>query len=264
MKNTWRATARIFLAGLVIAGAGTGIAEAQWEPYPWKNMPRTADGKVDLNAPTRKAIDGKPDLSGFYMPGQAVRYLLDLASDYKPEDIPLQPWAAALYKERIENNGKDHPGVRCLPSGIPEKLNIPDGLKVVQTPDLIVFLYESRTIYRQVFLDGRPLPKNPQPTWMGYSGGHWEGDTLVVETIGQNGKTWLDMKGLPGTESLKVIERYSRPNIGRVNIDVTIDDPKAYTKPWTVKLSWRLVPDTDLIESICEENSKDLPHMVGK
>jgi hypothetical protein len=227
-------------------------------------MPRTADGKVDLNAPTRKAIDGKPDLSGFYMPGQAVRYLLDLASDYKPEDIPLQPWAAALYKERIENNGKDHPGVRCLPSGIPEKLNIPDGLKVVQTPDLIVFLYESRTIYRQVFLDGRPLPKNPQPTWMGYSVGHWEGDTLVVETIGQNGKTWLDMKGLPGTESLKVIERYSRPNIGRVNIDVTIDDPKAYTKPWTVKLSWRLVPDTDLIESICEENSKDLPHMVGK
>jgi len=264
MTNTWRATARIFLTGLVIAGAGTGIAEAQWEPYPWKNMPRTADGKVDLNAPTRKAIDGKPDLSGFYMPGQAVRYLLDLASDYKPEDIPLQPWAAALYKERIENNGKDHPGVRCLPSGIPEKLNIPDGLKVVQTPDLIVFLYESRTIYRQVFLDGRPLPKNPQPTWMGYSVGHWEGDTLVVETIGQNGKTWLDMKGLPGTEELKVTERYSRPNIGRINIDVTIDDPKAYTKPWTVKLSWRLVPDTDLIESICEENSKDLPHMVGK
>jgi hypothetical protein len=264
MKNTWRATARILLTGLVIAGAGTGIAEAQWEPYPWKNMPRTADGKVDLNAPTRKAIDGKPDLSGFFMPGQAVRYLLDLASDYKPEDIPLQPWAAALYKERIENNGKDHPGVRCLPSGIPEKLNIPDGLKVVQTPDLIVFLYESRTIYRQVFLDGRPLPKNPQPTWMGYSVGHWEGDTLVVETIGQNGKTWLDMKGLPGTEELKVTERYSRPNIGRINIDVTIDDPKAYTKPWTVKLSWRLVPDTDLIESICEENSKDLPHMVGK
>src|SRR6186713_1360876 len=264
MKNTWRATARILLTGLVIAGAGTGIAEAQWEPYPWKNMPRTADGKVDLNAPTRKAIDGKPDLSGFYMPGQAVRYLLDLASDYKPEDIPLQPWAATLYKERIDNNGKDHPGVRCLPSGIPEKNNIPDGLKVVQTPDLLVFLYESRTIYRQVFLDGRPLPKNAQPTWMGYSVGKWEGDTLVIETIGQNGKTWLDMRGLPGTESLRVIERYSRPNTGVMNIDVTIDDPKAYTKPWNVRLTWRLVPDTDLIESICEENNRDPAHMVGK
>ena len=135
---------------------------------------------------------------------------------------------------------------------------------MVQTPDLLVFLYESRTIYRQVFMDGRPLPKNAQPTWMGYSIGRWEGDTLVVETIGQNGKTWLDMRGLPGTEQLKVTERYSRPNIGRITIDVTIDDPKAYTKPWSVKLAWRLVPDTDLIESICEENSRDLPHMVGK
>ena len=264
MTNILRTTGRVMLAGLLIAWAGTGVAEAQWDPFPWKNMPRTADGKVDMNAPPRKASDGKPDLSGFYMPQQAVRYLLDLASDMKPEEIPLTPWGAGVYKERIDNNGKDHPGVRCLPSGIPEKLNIPDGLKVVQTPDLIVFLYESRTIYRQVFLDGRPLPKNAQPMWMGYSVGHWEGDTLVVETIGQNGKTWLDMKGLPGTEQLKVTERYSRPNIGRVNIEVTIDDPKAYTKPWTVKFAWRLVPDTELIESICEENNRDPGHMVGK
>jgi hypothetical protein len=217
-----------------------------------------------MAAPARKASDGKPDLSGFWMPAQSVKYLLNLASDMKIDEIPLQPWARQVYQERIDTNGKDHPGVRCLPSGIPEKNNIPDGLKVVQTPDLLVFLYESRTIYRQVFLDGRPLPKNAQPTWMGYSIGHWEGDTLVIETIGQNGKTWLDMKGLPGTESLKVTERYSRPNIGTMKIDVTIDDPKAYTKPWNVTLTWRLEPDTDLIESICEENSKDLPHMVGK
>jgi hypothetical protein len=252
--------------------AASGVAHAQWDPFPWKNMPRTADGKIDLNAPTKKASDGKPDLSGFWMPGQAnlppgapsVRYLLNLASDMRAEDIPLTPWGRQVYQERIDTNGKDHPGVRCLPSGIPEKLNIPDGLKVVQTPDLLVFLYESRTIYRQVFLDGRPLPKNAQPTWMGYSVGKWEGDTLVVETIGQNGQTWLDMRGLPGTESLKVIERYSRPSIGSMKIDVTIDDPKAYTKPWSVTLQWRLIPDTDLIESICEENNKDLPHMVGK
>jgi hypothetical protein len=264
MKNTLGPAARVFLTGLVIAWATTGTAQEQWEPYPWKNMPRTADGKVDLNAPTRKAADGKTDLSGFWMPGDSVRHLLNLAADLKPEEVPLTAWGKQVYQERIDTNGKDHPGVRCLPSGIPEKNNIPDGLKVVQTPDLLVFLYESRTIYRQVFMDGRPLPKNAQPMWMGYSIGHWEGDTLVIETIGQNGKTWLDMRGLPGTESLKVTERYTRPNIGRINIDVTIDDPMAYTKPWSVKLSWRLVPDTDLIESICEENSKDLPHMVGK
>ena len=263
--NTFRAVARIVLIATAVIWAGTGVARAQWDPYPWpKNMPRTPDGKVDLNAPTRKTADGKPDLSGFWMPRDVAKYLVNLAVDMKPGEIPFQPWAEELYKQRIADNGKDHPGVSCLPSGIPEKLSIPDGLKVVQTSDLVLFLYESRTIYRQVFMDGRSLPKNAQPSWMGYSVGRWEGDTLVIDTIGQNGKTWLDMRGLPGTESLKVTERYTRPNIGRIDIEVTIDDPKAYTKPWNVKFSWRLIPDTDLIESICEENNKDLPHMVGK
>ena len=256
------AVTRGILAALIVSWAGMATAHAQWDPFPWKNMPRTADGKVDLSAPAKKTADGKPDLSGFWMPdGAGVRHLLNLAADMKPGEVPLTPWAEGVLKERIATNGKDHPGARCLPSGIPEKLNIPDGLKVVQTPDLVVFLYESRTIYRQVFLDGRPLPKNAQPTWMGYSVGRWEGDTLVVETIGQNGKTWLDMRGLPATEQIKVTERYSRPNIGRINIDVTIDDPKAYTKPWSVKLAWRLVPDTDLIESICEENNQAPLHI---
>src|SRR5262245_20348668 len=264
MISSIAAAARTFLLVMIIVGAASSAAVAQWDPYPWKNQPRTPDGKIDLKAPPRRTADGKPDLSGFWMPADGVKHLLNLAADLKPEEVPLQPWAEALYKERIENNGKDHPGVRCWPSGIPEKLNIPDGLKVVHTPDLVIFLHESRTIYRQVFTDGRPLPRDAQPTWMGYSIGHWEGDTLVVETIGQNGKTWLDMRGLPGTESLKVTERYSRPNMGRINIDVTIDDPKAYTKPWSVKLAWALQPDTDLIESICEENNKDPAHIVGK
>ena len=211
-----------------------------------------------------RTADGQPDLQGFWMPVPLVKFLLNLAADMKPEDIPLQPWAAALYKERIDNNGKDHPGVRCWPSGIPEKLNIPDGLKLVQTPDLMLFLHESRTIYRQVFTDGRPLPKDAQPAWMGYSVGRWEGDTFIVETIGQNGRTWLDMRGLPATDALKVTERYRRQTIGTMLIDVTIDDPKAYTKPWTVQLSWTLQPDWELIESICEENNRDPAHMVGK
>jgi hypothetical protein len=265
--TTFAPAVRLVLAALVIVSAvpaPSAAGRAQWEPYPWKNVPRTADGKVDLKAPARRTPDGKVDLSGFWMPTQAVKHLLNLAADLKPEEVPLQPWAEAVYKERIETNGKDHPGARCWPSGIPEKLNIPDGLKIVQTTDLMLFLHESRTIYRQVFTDGRPLPKNAQPTWMGYSVGKWEGDTFVVETIGQNGKTWLDMRGLPGTDALKVIERFTRPTVGHMDIDVTIDDPKAYTKPWTVKLSWTLQPDTDLIESICEENNRDVPHMVGK
>jgi hypothetical protein len=239
-------------------------ARAQWDPYPWKRVPRTADGKVDMNAPAPRTTYGKPDLSGFWMPEDPVKYLLNLAADMKQEDIPLKPKAKEIYDARIANNGKDHPGVSCLPSGIPEKDNIPDGLKLVQTEDLTLLLHESRTIYRQIFSDGRPLPKDPQPTWMGYSIGHWDKDTFVVETIGQNGKTWLDMKGLPGTESLKVTERFTRPRVGHMDVDVTIDDPEAYSKPWNVKLSWRLLPDAELIESICEENNRDPKHMVGK
>jgi hypothetical protein len=263
MTTRARRLTRFLLAALLAAGM-TASAAAQWDSYPQKNVPRTPDGKVDLKAPAPRTADGKIDLSGFWMPTNPVKHLLNLAADLPPGSVPLQPWAAKVYQERIENNGKDHPGVRCWPSGIPEKLNIPDGLKVIQTPDVMIFLHESRTIYRQVFTDGRPLPKDPQPAWMGYSIGRWEGDTFLVDTIGQNGKTWLDMRGLPGTEALRVTERYTRPTVGHIDIDLTIDDPKAYTKPWSVKLSWSLQPDIELIESICEENNKDLPHMVGK
>ena len=250
------AAAAVLTAGVVLS--------AQWDPFPMKNVPRTPDGKVDMKAPARRTPDGHPDLQGFWVPVPLTKFLINLAADMKPDEIPLTPAGRAIYQERIDNNGKDHPGVRCLPSGIPEKDNIPDGLKIVQTPDLVVFLHDSRTIFRQIFTDGRALPKNPQPTWQGYSIGKWDGDTLVVDTIGQNGKTWLDMRGLPGTEDLHVVERFTRPTIGRMDITVTIDDKKAYTRPWDVKMGWTLIPDTDVIESICEENSKDLPHMVGK
>src|SRR5215470_17733917 len=151
---------RVFLSSLSIVLAAA-TATAQWDRFPAKNVPRTPDGKVDLKAAARRTSDGKPDLQGFWMPTNPVKHLLNLAADLKSADVPLQPWAAALYQERIDNNGKDHPGARCLPSGIPEKDNIPDGLKVVQTPDLLVVLHDSRTIFRQIFLDGRPLPKNP-------------------------------------------------------------------------------------------------------
>jgi hypothetical protein len=264
MIRTLRKMLCISVALVAIVLTVTAVASAQWDPYPSKRVPRTPDGKVDLNASAQSTPYGKPDLSGFWMPDDPVKHLLNLAADLKPEDVPLKPWARELYNRRIENNGKDHPGVSCLPSGIPEKDNIPDGLKLVQTEDLVLLLHESRTIYRQIFTDGRPLPKNPQPTWMGYSIGHWDKNTFVVETIGQNGKTWLDMRGLPGTEALRVTERFTRPKIGHMDIEVTIDDPEAYTKPWTVKLAWTLQADTDLIESICEENNRDPAHMVGR
>jgi hypothetical protein len=254
---------RTIVTGSVVVLFAASASEAQWPSYPWKNMPRTADGKVDPKAAPRRLPDGHIDLSGFWLPTNPVKHLLNLVADLKPGDVPLQPWAQALYEERIRTNGKDHPGARCLPSGIPEKNNIPDGLKVVQTPDVMIFLYESRTIYRQVFTDGRSLPAaDVQPTWMGYSVGRWDGDTFVVETRHSNGKTWLDMRGLPATEALHIIERYTRPTIGNIDIEVTIDDPKAYTRPWKVNLGWTLLPDTDLIESICEENNK-AAHLPG-
>lgn len=252
------------IAAIALLTAIAPAASAQWEPWPWKHVPRTADGKVDMNAAPPRTSWGKPDLSGFWMPEDPTKYLLNLAADYKIEDIPLKPAARALYNQRIDNNGKDHPGAYCLPSGIPEKDNIPDGLKLVQTEDLTLLLHESRTIYRQIFTDGRPLPKDAQPTWMGYSIGHWDKDTFVVETILQNGRTWLDMKGLPEDEHMKVTERFTRPRVGHMDIEVTIDDPELYTRPWKVNMAWRLLPDTDLIESICEENNRDPKHMVGK
>lgn len=257
MRSRVRTRAIIIITAVVLCGATA--ADAQWPSYPWKNMPRTPDGKIDMKAPPRRMADGHVDFSGFWMPNDNVRHLLNLASDMKPEDIPLQPWALEVYKERIETNGKDHPGVRCLPSGIPEKLNIPDGLKVVHTPDLLLFLHESRTIYRQVFTDGRPLPpKDAQPTWMGYSVGRWEGDTLVVRTTGFNEKTWLNFNGTMHTDELTTVERISRPNRDTLHYEATIDDPGAYTRPWTVAWDIPWTEGAELAEYICQENNKFL------
>jgi hypothetical protein len=249
---------------VVLVGAAHA-ADAQWPSYPAKNVARTPDGKVDMKAPPRRAPDGHVDLSGFWMPSDPVKHLLNLAADLKPGDVPLLPSAAAVYQERIETNGKDHPGVRCWPSGIPEKLNIPDGLKLIQTPDVLIFLFESRTIYRQVFTDGRPLPpSDAQPTWMGYSVGRWEDDTLVVETIGYNDRTWLDHDGHPHTEQLRTTERYRRRTFGTLDIEMTISDPGAYAKPWTVAARAELAPDTEMIEWVCNESPHGVEHWVGK
>jgi hypothetical protein len=251
---------------LMMALWGTAVpAEAQW-PRQRSKLSRTADGKVDFNAPAPRTPDGKPDLSGLWESSsefEAPRLLLNIAADLKSE-VPMRPWAEDVLKQRQATNSANHPGARCLPSGIPEKLSVPAPFKVVQTPDLVLFLFESRTIFRQIFLDGRPLPPaDAQPTWQGYSIGRWDKDSFVVETAGFNSETWLDLGGHPATDALRVTERYTRRSVGQMDVEITIDDPKAYTKPWTVMQKFRLLPEDELIEHICEENNIDPAHMIG-
>ena len=237
-----------------------GSVSAQWVHYPTPGAPRTANGKLDMSAPAPKTPDGKPDFSGIWVPADG-KYLPDLAVD--GVQVPFQPWAAALYKERQENHGKGRPSERCLTHGVTDFDALATPRKIIQTPGLIAILFESYNHWRQIFLDGRALPKTIQPVYMGYSVGKWDGDTLVVDTAGFNDQGWLDDGGHPQTEALHVTERLRRRNFGHIDLQITIDDPGAYTKPWTVNLSgFDFLPDEELMESICED--RDAPHMVGK
>jgi hypothetical protein len=172
--------------------------------------------------------------------------------------VPFQPWAEALYKQRAANRLRDNPMIRCLPAGVPRLDAYTHPYKIVQTPELIVVLYESQTMFRQIFLDGRELPKDPEPSWLGYSVGRWDGDVLVVDTIGFNDQTWLDGLGHPHSEAMRLTERFRRLNTGRMEIEVAIDDPKAYTRPLKYTQPQTLLPDTELLEYICEENAKSV------
>ena len=254
---------RIFV--LVIASVAA--APAQWFHYPTAGLPRTADGKPNLAAPTPKTADGKPDLSGIWIPTGGVSHFADLAADLKPQEVPYQPWAKALAEHRQEGVHKEDPLAQCMPPGVPRVGTHGDHpYKIFQLPRELVILYETSTneVFREVFTDGRPLPVDPQPAWKGYSVGKWEGDTMVVDTTGFNDRGWIDTeRGRPQTQALHVIERFRRLNIGNMELGITIDDPKAYTQPWTVKLNLRLLADTELIETVCE-NSRNVEHMVGK
>jgi hypothetical protein len=233
---------------------------AQWANYPIPGIPRKADGTPDLAAPAPRTADGKPDLSGMWSLGMSTGYVLNILVDQKPDQI--QPWAAAFYKQQMEDVGKNDPAtIGCLPLG-PRRMTGGGLAKIIQSPYLIVILSEDLT-YRQIFLDGRPLPKDPQPSFVGYSVGHWEGDTLVVESSGFNERTWLDMGGHPHTEALRTIERYHRTAFGHMDLTVTLDDPRAYNAPWTVKVNVNMEPDTEFIEYVCTETPRDT-HVVGR
>ena len=259
---------------------------AQWPAYPASGFPKTADGKPNLTGPAPRTADGKPDLSGVWQyvrqggtasPGaQAATRTNDitplsvrlsqfwnLGASFK-DGLPFQPWAADLHQQRVASNSKDNPDAHCLPLGLMQLHTHSQPRKMIQTPGAIVILYEANAGVRQIFTDGRPLPKDPQPWWFGYSTGKWDGDTLAVETAGFRDLGWLDVEGSPLTESGKILERFRRIDYGHLEIEVTIDDPKAYTKPWTVTVHQRIMLDTDLIEFICQENERDAPHLSGK
>lgn len=241
-----------------LALAFCACASAQWLNYPSAGVPRLPDGKPNLAAPAPQ-LRGTPDLSGIWM-RTSGKYLANLAVDLK--EVPFQPWAKALFEERDRNLGKDRPTARCIPHGIPDQMAVGYPFKLVQLPGLTLILYEEMTHYRQIFADGRALPQDPNPALVGYSVGHWERDSFVVNSSGFTGVSWLDDPGHPHTDALHVIERFRRKDFGHMDIEVTIDDAKAYTRPWTVTEAFDLLADTELLENICE-NEKDVRHLVG-
>jgi hypothetical protein len=236
-------------------------AFAQWLNYPAPGIPRLANGKPNLTAPAPRAADGHPDTSGVWTGPGAGGYDRNIARDLKPSDI--QPWAEKIYQQRVFNEGKDAPRAACLPDPF-AYYHAVDVARIVQTPGLIVILYQGTTnsVHRTIFTDGRKLPADPNPTWMGYSVGHWDGDTLVVETGGFNDRSWLDIEGHPHTEALRITERFHRRDFGHMDLEMIYDDPKTFTRPFTIKMPQTLSPDTDLIESVCEGDNSP-PHMLG-
>jgi len=273
------------LLGTVVVLSGSALA--QWKVPPTPNVPKTATGEPDLTAPTPRTADGKPDLSGTWTRGgggggargQGQRGAAAPAAPAPPADaisvatfgnvgsgyrggLPLQPWATELINKRKADNSKDNPDAHCLPMGFMQFHNHPEPNKIIQTPNVIVIIYEANEGLRQIHTDGRSLPgPDAEPWWYGYSVGKWEGDTLVVEMTGFRDGIWLDVQGTPLTDAAKVTEKFRRINYGNLEIEITIDDPKAYTKPWTVKVTQRLMLNSDLIEFICED--RDASHYVG-
>jgi hypothetical protein len=243
------------LSGAVLVAACMP-ASAQWPKSLPAGIPRTPDGKPNLSAPAPKTPDGKPDLSGLWQPATG-KYLENLAAD---APAPALPWAEAFAKKVQSSGGAGRPQERCLPHGIPDYDALPMPIKIVQTPGTILILYEAYNHFRQVFMDGRPLPKDAQPTWMGYSVGKWDGDTLVIDSNGFNDQTWLDDGGHPHTEALRITERLRRVDFGHIQLQLIVDDPKAYTKPWGASWRLNLLPDDEIIESVCE-NEKDFVHI---
>jgi hypothetical protein len=283
--EAWKRTALRTLAAAVVAASLAPAAAAQWPAHPDRNAPRNPDGTVNLDGPVPRTRDGKPDFTGvwvnaWYVNGRVLPLPMSPAGEPPAatfgdvfanftEPLPLQPWAAQLKAARKEQNSKENPDAHCLPMGLIQFHMHPQPRKVVQTPDVLVTLYEGNAGTRQIFTDGRSLPPaDAQPWWYGYSTGRWDGDTLIVDTGNFRDGGWLDIDGSPLTDAAKMTERWRRLNYGTLQIDVTIDDPKAYTRPFAIRVTHRLMTDgtldADLIEFVCQENNKAPQLMIGK
>jgi hypothetical protein len=275
---------RMALLVAMVVGASVPSG-AQWFKYPSPRAPRTAAGEVDLSAPAPRLANGKPDLSGVWMTAEPAcvirgtasvtdllkmippsltcpvrtatfsRQSINIGIDM-PGGLPYQPWLKALVDQRTANQAVDDPHIRCLPDTFVRAYGLPHYLKFAHLPDLLLMLNEFNGIYRQVFTDGRPLPEAPNPSWQGYSAATWSGDTLVIDTNGFRDDIWIDWDGSMITEAAKLRERIRRPDFGHLEIEVTVDDPKAYTRPWTVTLRQMFAADTELIDEICIEGEK--------
>jgi len=269
-----RATlAFVSVAVAILSSSVTPPAAAQWVGYPTAGVPRKADGTVDMSAPAPKMPDGKPDFSGIWTAGNPAkpkpggdvagngndigssRYMANMGADMK-DGLPYQPWLIPIVKERTANLAIDDPHIRCLPDFFLRAYGLPHMLKFLHKPGILVVLNEMNAGYRQVFTDARALPDSPTPAWQGYSTAKWSGDTLIIDTIGTRDDSWIDWNGSVVTEAAKIREEMSRPDFGHLDIKVTVDDPKAYTKPWTVTLRQRIVVDAELIDEICLENEQ--------
>ena len=259
---------------LSVLALNTPVVHAQWLNHPTPGIPRLPDGKPNLAAPTPRTSDGRPDLSGIWVADCAIygrdacflkSLFFNIARDLKPEEVVMTPWAAAIQKQRESRNHIDDPYGYCLPPGMP-RINFAGApFKIMQTPQLTVFLHETLVgmIFRQVFTDGRGLPASSEPTWLGYSVGRWDEDVFVVETTGFRDAGWLDTQvARPHSDALRVTERFRRVDFGRIELAVTIDDPKAYRKPWTVTTRLNLLADTELIEAFCENHAQTMEHRM--
>jgi len=236
-------------------------------PAQWLNL---REAKPNLSAPAPRAANGKPDLSGVWhvqtdsngnLNGDASPYAGNIFRDLKPDENPERSEGARVRGERMKSGVRDNPSVHCLPHGIPLNNLLGEVVKIIQTADLILVIHETDATYRQIYTDGRKLEADPQPAWLGYSTGKWEGDTLVVETTGFNDKSWLDLMGHSHSEALRVTERYRRVDLGHLSVEMTFDDPKMYNKPFTIKFTHLLQPHYDIQESFCNENERDRAHL---
>ena len=262
-------------AAVLAALLASAPAAAQWVGYPTAHVPRKADGKVDMTAPAPRMANGKPDFSGIWIsdrtePGQETisdtsslpsgRHMANMGVDFEG-GLPYQPWQLPIVKRRTENLAIEDPHIRCLPDFFLRAYGLPHMLKFVHTPELLVMLNEMNAGYRQVFTDARALPDTPAPSWQGYSSAKWDGDTLIVDTIGMRDDTWIDWNGSVVTEAAKIREEIRRLDFGHLEIKATVDDPKGYTKPWTVTLRQRVVVDAELIDEVCLENEQFVKRM---